>query len=191
MEPKKKSIPEFIDFVYEFYTTMKSQQVILVYEGVITHEIVKAFSALAEANMERNQEDASIQKKVYFVMVESLQNISKHSDSAEEDKPGRGVFIISRADEHYMMTTGNIVENSKVDGLKKSLDQINSMNPDELKELYKTQMKGGSISEKGGAGLGFISIARKTESKLQYSFQPIDDKTTFFILSTNISRNNN
>lgn len=191
MEPQKKSIPEFIDFVYEFYTTMKSQQVILVYEGVITHEIVKAFSALAEANMERNQEDASIQKKVYFVMVESLQNISKHSDSVEEDKPGRGVFIISRADEHYMMTTGNIVENSKVEGLKKSLDQINSMNPEELKELYKTQMKGGSISEKGGAGLGFISIARKTESKLEYSFQPIDDKTTFFILSTNISRNNN
>lgn len=191
MEPQKKSIPEFIDFVYEFYTTMKSQQVILVYEGVITHEIVKAFSALAEANMERNQEDASIQKKVYFVMVESLQNISKHSDSADEEKPGRGVFIISRADEHYMMTTGNIVENSKVEGLKKSLDQINSMNPEELKELYKTQMKGGSISEKGGAGLGFISIARKTESKLEYSFQPIDDKTTFFILSTNISRNNN
>ncbi len=101
------------------------------------------------------------------------------------------MFIISRAEEHYMMTTGNIVENSKVEGLKKSLDHINSLGPEELKELYKTQMKGGSISEKGGAGLGFISIARKTESKLQYSFQPIDDKTTFFILSTNISRNNN
>jgi len=190
METKKKSIPEFIDFVYEFYTTMKNQQVILVYEGVITHEIVKAFSALAEANMERNQEDASIQKKVYFVMVESLQNISKHSDSAEEDKPGRGVFIISKAEENYMMTTGNIVENSKVEGLKAMLEQINTLDKEELKELYKTQMKGGSISEKGGAGLGFISIARKTESKLQYSFQPIDDSKTFFILSTNISRNN-
>jgi len=188
MGNENEETKEFVDFVYEFYTTMKENEVILVYEGVITHDIVKAFSALAEANMEKNQEDSKTQKKVYFVMVESLQNIGKHSDSLDGDRPGRGVFCISKADDHYMMTTGNIVDSSKVEGLTSMLEEINTKDKDELKTMYKQQMREGKLSEKGGAGLGFISIARKTESKLEYTFKEIDENKSFFILSTQIFR---
>ena len=38
----------------------------------------------------------------------------------------------------------------------------------------------------GGAGLGLIDIARKTEQKLEYQFLPIDDDSYFFILKVEI-----
>ena len=50
-------------------------------------------------------------------------------------------------------------------------------------------MRETAISDKGGAGLGFIDIARKTGSPLEYHFEPLDDKNSFFLLKTSISRN--
>jgi hypothetical protein len=50
-------------------------------------------------------------------------------------------------------------------------------------------MKTGRMSEKGGAGLGFIDIARKSGNKLDYEFKDINGKSTFFIINTKVSRN--
>ncbi|MFN8208872.1 MAG: DUF6272 family protein [Bacteroidales bacterium] len=49
-------------------------------------------------------------------------------------------------------------------------------------------MKEGRLSEKGGAGLGFIDIARKTGRKLSYEFLRMDEKTSFFLMTSSISR---
>ena len=64
---------------------------------------------------------------------------------------------------------------------------MNNATPEELKEMYKKQIKEGSISKKGGAGLGLIDIARKTGEKLDYQFLQLDDKFLFFILKVEIS----
>jgi hypothetical protein len=50
-------------------------------------------------------------------------------------------------------------------------------------------MRETAISEKGGAGLGFIDIARKTGNPLEYHFEPIDEKNSFFLLKTSINKN--
>jgi hypothetical protein len=49
-------------------------------------------------------------------------------------------------------------------------------------------MREGRLSEKGGAGLGFIDIARKTGRKLDFHFLSIDEENSFFILTSTISR---
>ena len=123
-------------------------------------------------------------------MVECLQNISKHADNNinSYSKDGRGIFMVHKGDEDYKITTGNLIVNNKVDDLKESLDLINSMDKDGLKALYKKQIKEGSLSEKKGAGLGFIDIARKTGNKLIYTFKKIDNESSFFILTSTINR---
>jgi len=56
--------------------------------------------------------------------------------------------------------------------------------------LYKQQIKEGKLSEKGGAGLGFIDIAKKSGNKIEYQFKELTDDRFFFIVITTISRNN-
>ncbi|MBO7461202.1 MAG: hypothetical protein J6T96_01255 [Bacteroidales bacterium] len=73
---------ESLDFVYDFYVKMKRNNINLAYEGEITHQITKAFTSLAETNMAREEDPSSVQKKVFHVMVECLQNISKHSEGS-------------------------------------------------------------------------------------------------------------
>jgi len=189
----RKDIPEqgFLEFVYDFYASMKVHEIKLVYEGKVTHQITKAFIALAEAQMEEKEETLKVQRTVFHVMVECLQNISRHADEYDTDEivySGKGIFMVSNTNEAYCITTGNAIVNNKIPSLEKLLKHINNLNDLELKELYVKQMREGRLSEKGGAGLGFIDIRRKTGKKLDYHFLPISEKVSFFLLSTIISR---
>jgi hypothetical protein len=186
IDPKR-----FLEFVYEFYRSMKSHEITLVYEGEITHQITKAFTSLTESNMSKEEESGTVQRKVFHVMVECLQNISKHADDfGPEDYlfAGRGIFMVSKRETEYTVTTGNAIDNKRIEETQKMLDHINSLDKDELNELYKKQMKEGRLSDKGGAGLGFIDIVRKTGRKLDYHFLPITPQTSFFLLTSSINR---
>lgn len=185
---------EFLDFVYSFHKSMVNHNVLLVYEGEITHQITKAFTSLTETNMEVEEESHATQKKVFHVMVECLQNIGKHADhlvEGEITKDGNGAFLLSKTADSYFITTGNLVVREKIEGMIEVLEKINSLDKDGLKKLYKQQIKEGRLSTKGGAGLGFIDIAKKTGNKLHYTFIPVDDAFQFFVLSCQISRNIN
>jgi hypothetical protein len=188
---KGKNVQGFLEFVYDFYKTMKAREITLVYEGEITHQITKAFTSLTESNMSKDLESNVVQRKVFHVMVECLQNISKHADTfTEEDQTysGRGIFMVSKGKDEYSVTTGNVIDNNKIGELKDLLELVNSLDKEGLKELYKNQMIEGRLSEKGGAGLGFIDIARKTGRKLDYHFLPVSDNSSFFLLTSIISR---
>jgi hypothetical protein len=173
---------------------MKKNKVNLAYEGEITHQITKAFTSLTENNMAKEEDESSVQKKVFHVMVECLQNISKHADRPEEEntsKDGRGLFLVSKCEEEYNVTTGNVIKNEKIPILRDMLNGINSLDKDGLKNKYKEQIKSrpsGQLTEAGGAGLGFIDIARKTGRKLIFDFLPLDEDNSFFILISTISR---
>ncbi len=186
---------DYMKLVYEFHQEMLNNKFTLVYEGEITHQITKAFTSLAENKMDSYSEDASMKKKVFHVMVECLQNLSKHAEDYDSPEKkgfvGNGIFIVGRLGEDnadYHVMTGNAVENNKVGDLKALLEKINQLDKDGLKELFKKQMREGSLSDKGGAGLGLIDIARKTGEKLEYNFIEIDANTSFFLLRTIISR---
>ena len=55
------------------------------------------------------------------------------------------------------------------------LNKVNSLNRDELKELYRQVMDTEQFSSKGGAGFGLIDIARKSGEKIDFSFNDLND----------------
>ena len=186
-----KDKKESLDFVYDFYVKMKKNNINLAYEGEITHQITKAFTSLTENNMIKEEDPNTVQKKVFHVMVECLQNISKHAQNRNNivtSKDGRGIFMISKDELEYNVTTGNVIDNEKVSILRDILENINKLDNAGLKKLYKQQMREGRLSDRGGAGLGFIDIARKTGQKLVYSFLTINEEKSFFVLTSTISR---
>ena len=190
----KDSINTGIDYmglVMTYHDNMRDNRLNLVYEGEINQSITKAFTSLAEQNLNEENEEKAVVRKVYHVMVECLQNIYKHSDPLAPNSPGRrshGIILIGHDDGGYIISTGNSIDKSKESGIKNLLDGINAMDREQLKESYKNQMKDGMLTEKGGAGLGFIDISRKTGSKLDYRFETIDEKNSFFILKTYIAK---
>lgn len=190
--PKAFSNNGFLDFVYDFYKGMKEHEITLAYEGEINHQIMKTFTTLAEGNMSKIDESEALQKKVYHVMVECLQNISKHAVHPENEKDSEynhGIFLISRNNQIYSITTGNVIKVERIPYITDLLNHINSLSKKQLDELYKKQLKEGHLSDKGGAGLGFIDIRRKTGKNLEFLFFPISESHSFFLFTSTIPRN--
>lgn len=173
----------FIKSVLSLHDEMASNGFSLVYEGEFSHEVMKMFTAMAERDMDKSNEERAVKRKVFHVMVECLQNMTKHSDDYDsEDRIGNGLFIVGKKNGVWNVITANKILKDRIDNLKSSIDFINSLSKEELNALYKKQIREGSLSDKGGAGLGLIDIARKTGRKLEYQFLPLEDSENYFFL---------
>ncbi len=173
--------------VLTIYDELQNNGIYLVYLGVFSHDITKMFTSMAEDDMESKGEALSIKKRVYHVMVETLQNMNRHSDEIASDmNTGRGLFMIGRKSDAYYVITSNKVSKEKKESLEAALIEINQSSPEDLRKMYLKQIKHGKLSEKGGAGLGLIDIARKTSGSHDYQFIPFDDDNYFFILKVEI-----
>ena len=51
-----------------------------------------------------------------------------------------------------------------------------------MKQIYRQILANGKLSDKGGAGLGLIEMARKSEHKLHFTFRPMEDGMSVFYL---------
>ena len=174
--------------VLNIYDELFTNGVSLVYLGEFNHEITKMFTSMAEDDLERQSTAMSVKRRVYHVMVETLQNMNRHSDEITKDEiVGKGLFMIGKRNDSYFVITSNRVTIENKDRLQNALNQINSATKEELKEMYKKQIKGGKLSDKGGAGLGLIDIARKTTGRLDYHFIPYDSEEYLFILNVEIN----
>jgi Family of unknown function (DUF6272) len=182
---------EFMKFVYQIHNSMVNNRILLVYEGEVNQDITKAFTTMTQRNLEEDTTTSvPIKKRVYHVMVECLQNIGRHSDnieSGEPEAPGSGIFLVSKSDEGFYVVTGNPVASTKINDLTDILNKVNGMNEEEIKSYYKQKMLESRISEKGGAGLGFIDIVKKTGNKIEFHFEKINNVTSFFIVKTLIN----
>ncbi len=178
----------FIKSVLNLYDELLKNGINLVYLGEFNHEITKMFSSMAENEAITLGDSKSTKRIVYHAMVETLQNMNKHSDEiAHSSSVGKGMFMIGKKDDIYYIITSNKVANDKVIDLSTAIEEVNNATPEELKDMYKKQLREGKLSKKGGAGLGMIDIARKTEEKLHFQFIPLDDESSFFILKVEIN----
>lgn len=178
--------------LFDFYDKMERNNILLSFKGDITSELLTSILQIMESKMDNMQEDTKTKKKVYNVLVECLQNLYHHMDEAPLDGGERqrsAIFMIGKLDGVYNVITGNYINNESVEGLKGRLDEVNALSKEELKEYYKQILNNGEMSLKGGGGLGMIDIARKTGQKLNYDFQPIDEKVSFFSLNIKVTLN--
>lgn len=177
--------------IYDLYHKMESNKVVLSFKGDVTSELMSSILQIIEQRMNDLNEAPRLKKKVYNVLVECLQNLYHHIDEMPSETADNGIdksaiFMISLTPTGYSVTTGNYILKSRTEDFKKKLEQINSMDKEELKALYKEVLNSGGRSEKGGGGLGMIDIARKTGNKLNYDFSTLNDDYSFFSLNINI-----
>ncbi len=187
-----------MNLIEHFKTTYNEvkEDSLIVFSGEITQEIVHSFTALVGQTMTLIGADEKPKKKVYHVLVELLQNICKHSgyrtiasdDEENESQVGLGMAIFGYDQNNFIICTGNKIKNENIAGLKEMIDHINSLDKMGLKELYKFMIKKSRLSERGGAGLGYIDIAKKNLQKYEYEFVELSREESMFILSYRIPK---
>lgn len=188
---KVNESPEQLDFGFRLFQGMQKENLGYIYRGLFTQNITDNIISLAETNLEQAKEPSKVRRRVFSIMVECLQNITRHQSEyhIEIESPEKtGIFVIQRKTEGYYITTGNIVDIDSVPKLTNQLEKINSLDKVALKQQWLDILESGEISIKGGAGLGLIEMARRSGNKLSFDFENIDEKLSYFYLHTAISK---
>jgi len=176
-----------LKLAYQLFKDTQQDNLEYIYRGKFNTDITDNILSLAEESLRLSEQKLSIKKRVYFVMVEGLQNITRHQDIDTKDAPIKpGLFVLQRKKNSYFITTGNLIEKKNINELKSQLEKVNSLSKEELNEYYKLQLIDGGFSGKGGAGLGLIEIARKSKGSLAFDFRKIKGKFYYFYLLTEI-----
>ncbi len=181
----------------EIHKQMRMNSIALFFKGYVTFELIDSIIMIVSSRLEHLENNIGVRKRVYGVLTECLQNLCNHVESTSELKDSTelnydlhsAVIMVDSDNEGYFIKTGNFVSNGKIDELKKALEGINTLTKDELKEKYNKILSNKVFSEKGGAGLGLIDIARKSGKKLEYDFEKVDNKFSFFSFQITISKN--
>ncbi len=172
---------------YKLFIDTQQDNLEYIYRGEFNIDITDNILSLAEESLKMSEQKLKIKKRVYFVMVEGLQNITRHQDLTTDDIPVKpGFFVLQRKKYSYYITTGNLIHKSNIKLLESQIETVQRLNREELNEYYKLHLDGGELSEKGGAGLGLIEMARKSKGKLSYNFRKINDDYYYFYLLTEI-----
>ncbi len=122
------------DIVHTTGRKIDSEKFLFACRGSFNAELTDNILFLTENNL-LEIDTPKVAKKVYYLMVEGLQNITRHQYQENHGSPFHGaLFIINRKEQAYSITYGNWVNKDVKDRLKESLSSIVAKEPAELKE---------------------------------------------------------
>lgn len=172
------------DYIKKISSDFSLNKMVMLYEGEVNHEIIKSILHTLESYFEKTNIPRQAQKKVFNVVVECIQNIEKHTLSISSFNSfftKRGSLMLLENKNFIEIYSGNWVNQEQRAILIKKENQIKDKSKEQLREVYKQQLVNGAISSKGGAGLGFIDIARKTNNNIEFYFFDTKSDLNYFI----------
>lgn len=166
---------------------MVKQQDILQHKGSLSYEHIGLLLNKMTEAVDKLGMSLTVKKKVYSAMVETLENIYRHQDPIDNAPQFMPNFTLSVDHEKFSILASNSLKNFKIEPLQERLDKVNALDKPGIKELYKSTILSGSISPKGGAGLGIINIAKVSENKINYTIDNIDGQFSYFTIHVTIT----
>lgn len=175
-------------FIYSLFEDMIKYKINYGYRGEFTQAVSDGLIAFAQSIFNVSGINKKTKKRAFYILVECVQNITRHQELPDKEAPlNDGIFLIQSAGEMFNISQGNMIQKEHVESLEHKLQIVNELESSELKDYYKSVLKDQTISEKGGAGLGLIEIARKSGNKIDYKFKGLNDQFSFFFMDTLIS----
>ena len=177
---------------------LHSQGVIFAYSGYVTEPVLSGVGEALKQKLTIDDADTKTLRSVFAVFVEQMQNIIRYSAEKARSSPPPasddralkeiryGILTIGKEGTDYVVCAGNLVERSDVERLRARLSRIRDMSKEELKALYKEQLRAEPEQGSKGAGLGFMEIARRASKPLEFDFTDVDANHSFFALKATI-----
>jgi len=174
--------------IQSHYQQLQSKNILLSYKGSVDHGLLDCLLKITEDKLSGFERKRSLKKKVYTIVVEVLQNIYHHFDPGTLHENFDSIaFVIGKGQEGYSIMAGNYAKKETIGELKQKIDEINTLSADQIKARYREQLDCEGFTDKGGAGLGILYIARKSGERIEYEIHQDGQDVPFFSLKIKVS----
>jgi len=169
--------------------TITASGVFFDYSGSVDHITTGSLLKKLKRTKEFENLNKTTGKKVYAIVSECLDNISKYSFKEIADTPITQPYLsIAWQDDKIIIRTGNPVDHDKIIRLDKMLKQINKMDEETLKASYDEKINQEWGKDENSAGLGFILMALKSGNCLDYNFTGSGNNFSLFDLRISVNK---
>jgi hypothetical protein len=168
---------------------MSELEILLEHKGTVVFETIDPLLERLRKLPACLELDRSVQKRIYSIFVECLENIYRHTNTDSlygNDKNMEPYIFLGKQNEKYIIGSGNVILNKGINKLKNRLEHINQLDRAGLKASYADIINKESVSDDDGAGLGLIITALHAKNEMKYNFTSLNDQYSYFELKITI-----
>lgn len=160
-------------------TGQDDQSVIVAHFGEFNQAKNEHLLRISESAIMEQGDKRQSMKRVYSVLVEILQNMAVHA-TRDRDNRMYGYFILTRTNSHYTIDCGNLTLQAERQGLARRIEQLNTLDPAQLRKAYVDTLCDEDFTDKGGAGLGLLTIGKRASAPIEFRIDPLERPFAYF-----------
>ncbi|MBL7952951.1 MAG: hypothetical protein JNM62_14675 [Flavobacteriales bacterium] len=153
--------------------------VVFAHRGPMEHAQLEHLLTVAEEHSLMARVGVSARKRLFNVLVEGLENVRHHTP---QDLMETAFAMLVFEGAGYRLFFGNAAPQVTVALLSQRVSILNDMDEADLREHHLKLLANEGRTERGGAGLGLLTMARKSTGPIVTHAFPRDNETAFVAL---------
>lgn len=183
-----------LDWIYSAYqhklsdlvNTNSEDKLLLCHFGNMNQPKIESLLKIIESSVLECGDKRQTMKRLCVLTVEVLQNIALHG-TVDSKGLMHSYVTLTRSDKIFKLSTGSLIMETDIVPLRQKLELLNGMDENTLRKLYIETLCNDQFSNKGGAGLGLLTIAKKSADKLKFELDTLADHFGYFQLEVSLS----
>ncbi len=154
------------------------------FKGPVGDQVISTFLKNVKDLLQQKNIQKRDYKSIYSVTVELVENVLRHGKKINGSSPNvYGEIAFEYLKEHQIsLSVLNAISDLDYKALSEKFTFIEDKTVSQIKDVYRHELIHGSISERGGAGLGIYVMAIKAKKAYTFQFEKVDPTTyNYFI----------
>jgi len=154
--------------------------------GGLNKTLIVSSIQIIEQKLKKLNYKKAIISKAKLISIELLDNMLKHQCSEPDLTP---FFELTIDSDKIKFTAGNCISSGSHVFLNEKLNRYLSFSTEKLKSEYIELLKNGDLDSEGNAGLGLLTILKRSNKNYDFDFEQLSDSQYYFNNSITITNN--
>ncbi len=156
--------------------------------GELKKPIIASSIKIVEQKLRSLEYPIRLITRAKLVAVELLDNMLKHQ---KQTPLLSSYFECFLSENNLKFTASNCVSEEDAYYLDSQLKKYIELPTEEVEKLYLNELKYGTLDEEGNAGLGLLTLLKRTGQKVEYKIEKVKDNHYYFYFTINIENQSN
>lgn len=172
----------------DFYSELRQQRIVLAFLGVFSQEIMVECRKIITDRQQIDQNVLLVLTSVFVELTENILRYSSERETREGVARGVGIVVVQETEVSFTVISGNEAEREQGEQMLAHCKHLNSLNKEELRQLYRERRREARRDDAKGAGLGLIEIARRAAGPICCYYTAHDEARGFISLEITIAK---
>lgn len=166
--------------------------IFLSYGGFLTQTLIAGMTEALEKEAQFHELNMGVSNNIFTIFIELSQNVMNYSKAKRPDcdeVKSEGLIVVGKDDlGNYYIHSQNIIGTEDKNKIEPKLNEIKTMNKDEIKKMYRELRRTGRETHGKGGGIGFYEIAKRSD-EIKFEFKEINENKYYFHFVSRININ--